>query len=165
MDCQILPRPLSGIGWETPGGGFPDIHSGDAGKVLTVKDDETGTEWAAPSAGNQLFIHKIKLEKPSIINSFTVTVISTDATAYTESGFKSYLTNHGAINANKALPVDANCSYRSNLTNIVKIVTGVYVDSDLIYSYAHNLSVSGGEITDSAATATVSFVEDTCEAI
>lgn len=155
----------NGTEWGDVPNELPTIGSGDAGKVLKVNAGETGVEWGAASGGGQLYRHKIKLEKPSIINSFTVTVISTDATAYNESGFISYLTNHGAINANKALPVDANCSYRSNLTNMVKIVTGVYADSNLIYTYTHNISVSNGEITDSASTATVSFVEDVCEAL
>lgn len=155
----------TGLEWANVPTELPAIASGDAGKVLKVNAGETGVEWGVASSGSQLYRHKIKLEKPSIINSFTVTVISTDATAYTETGFKTYLANHGAINANKALPVDTNCSYRSNLTNMIKIVTGVYVDSNLIYTYTHNISVSNGEITDSASTATVSFVEDVCEAL
>lgn len=32
--------------------GTPAIASGDAGKILAVKSDETGTEWVTPSGGN-----------------------------------------------------------------------------------------------------------------
>ena len=34
------------------GSGLPEIQSGDASKVLAVKNDESGTEWVdAPSGG------------------------------------------------------------------------------------------------------------------
>lgn len=33
------------------GGGLPEIAAGDAGKVLTVNDDEDGVEWASGGGG------------------------------------------------------------------------------------------------------------------
>lgn len=34
------------------GGSVPAISTGDAGKVLTIKSDESGTEWKTPSSGS-----------------------------------------------------------------------------------------------------------------
>lgn len=154
----------NGLVWKTLTKELPTIAAGDAGKVLKVNSGETGVEWGA-AGGTQLYTHRITLGKPSVTQNFTLTVISTDATAYNESGFISYLINHGAINGAKALPVNANCSYLSHLTNNVKFITGVYVDSSLIYGVTHNISVSNGEIVDSQANATLNFVEDVCEAL
>ena len=33
------------------GSGVPEIESGDSGKVLAVKSDESGTEWVTLSSG------------------------------------------------------------------------------------------------------------------
>ena len=154
----------NGIEWKTLTKELPTIGSGDAGKVLKVNAGETGVEWGA-GGGTQVYTHRITLGKPSVTQNFTLTVISADATAYNENGFISYLTNHGAINAAKALPVNANCSYLSHLTNNVKIISGVYADSSLIYGVQHIISVSNGEIVDTQSNGTLNFVEDTCTAL
>lgn len=42
---------------ETPSGGLPAISAGDAGKVLTVNDGETGAVWAAASGNSPIIVH------------------------------------------------------------------------------------------------------------
>ena len=44
---------------ETPSGGLPAISAGDAGKVLTVNDGETGVEWG--SAGCEKYMVHVQL--------------------------------------------------------------------------------------------------------
>ena len=44
---EILPNPDLGSNLLGSGGSLPEIESGDGGKVLTVNDAETGTEWAS----------------------------------------------------------------------------------------------------------------------
>lgn len=43
-------------GYMFPKCNIPDIHPGDADKVLTVNESATGIEWKAPTGGNVLFI-------------------------------------------------------------------------------------------------------------
>lgn len=54
---EVVPNPDTGSNVIPVAGSsdLPEIESGDGGKVLTVKEDESGTEWAEVSSGIALY--------------------------------------------------------------------------------------------------------------
>ena len=69
---------------------LPAIATGDGGKALKVKSDESGVEWGAVSSGTKLYKHVISMYEKTTYKALTITLVNNVATPYTNKTALSY---------------------------------------------------------------------------
>lgn len=160
-DSAGMENPMTSIGDMIYGGptGTPTaLAKGTAGQVLTMKQDETGPEWANASGGN-LYEHRIRINT-SVLGAVQFKIITTRQATFTMADINTYLSTNSTLlytmfhayksgnNINIACYIEASTSYPKLNYETITLTLNNNTIEPAITSSSYSLS-SGSLLSDS----------------
>lgn len=156
-DTAGMENPMTSIGDMIYGGptGTPTaLAKGTSGQVLTMKQDETGPEWANAS-GAPLYKHTIKIEASNLSTLPAFEIITNDSTTFTATSFAQYLYDNGYSQSKPLSYTNGRVAFGK-----IGIIVGVYPPSNnTLYMQTLLFSVNS-TLNDNTITNTYSITQD-----